>query len=226
MSTAPSAESGTGPDSNTGASVYMTTQGGEDTTEAVSESGAFLGVESSLVHRVPGGATIHFLDYPFTDPDATFSDHRDTVQEHRPALTVAPDVERGRTLSEVIEQADKLSAHAGAVIIVPKSVHPSEVPDRFRVGVPAANYGTSGPWTTWDYRDCGPVHILGGPPSRQLEIGQHLPVASVDTATLGQRCRFGMWDGGAVHAPDGMDYKQRLRASLDNYASVWGGDDE
>jgi len=107
------------------------------------------------------------------------------------------------------------------VIVVPKTVRPERVPDRFRVGVPLANYGSGAPWLLSDYRDCGGVHLLGGPPKRQLRAREYLPVASVDTATLGQRCRFGLWDDGATDAPDGWDYRRRLRESLDNYVAAW-----
>jgi hypothetical protein len=124
----------------------------------------------------------------------------------------------------VVQKGDRLlDAGADAVVIVPKTVRPQQVPERFRVGVPAADFGSGAPWGVWHYRQCGPVHILGGPPSRQLEIGRHLRVASVDTATLGKRCRFGTWDRneGAVDAPDGWDYRRRLRHALNEYAARW-----
>jgi hypothetical protein len=198
----------------------MTVQGrSQDTTEAIADSAARLGVESS--NDWIDGYTPRFIDFPFTDPDATFEDHLSVVRETRPALTVAPDVEKGRTLDEVTRKADQLLEYADAVIVVPKDVHPSAVPSRFRVGVTAADFGTSAPWCVWDYRDCGPVHVLGGGPSRQLEIGHHLHVASVDTATLGKECRFGYWDGVSMDAPDEWDYRRRLRESLDNYYDAW-----
>jgi hypothetical protein len=200
--------------------VYMTVQGrSRDTTRAIAASRARFGVESSKDWLEGYGP--QFLDFPFTDPDATFADHLTVCRETCPPLTVAPDVERGRTLATVTRKADRLAEYARTVVVVPKDCHPSDVPDRFRVGVTAANFGSNAPWNVWDYRNCGPVHILGGPPARQLEIGKHLPVASVDTATLGQRCRFGMWDGQAIDAPDGLDYRERLEQSLNNYVNVW-----
>lgn len=198
----------------------MTVQGrSQDTTKAIDESMARLGVESS--NEWVDGYTPKFIDFPFTDPDATFKDHLTVVRETSPALTVAPDIEKGRTLDEVIRKADKLLEYSDAVIVVPKDVHPSTVPNRFRVGVTAADFGSSAPWTVWDYRDCAPVHILGGGPSRQLEIGHYLTVASVDTATLGKACRFGYWDGVSSDAPDEWDYRRRLRESLNNYYDAW-----
>lgn len=198
----------------------MTVQGrSRDTTRAIASSRARLGVESSndWIH----GYGPRFIDFPFTDPDATFADHLEVVKRTCPECTVAPDIEKGRTLSAVVEQADILLQYSDSVIVVPKSVHPSRIPDRFRVGVPLADFGTGAPWTTWDYRDCGSVHLLGGGPARQLEVGQHLPVASVDTAALGKLSRFGYWNGGTCDAPGDWDYRRRLETSLDNYADAW-----
>lgn len=198
----------------------MTVQGrSRDTTNAIAASNARLGVESS--NDWLAGFTPRFIDYPFTDPDASFSDHLRVVRDVRSEVCVAPDIERDRTLSGVVEKADALAEYADAVIVVPKSVHPSRVPDRFRVGVPLADYGSGASWSTWAYQDCGGVHLLGGGPARQLRAGKHLRVASVDTASLGKACRFGYWDGASMDAPEEWDYRKRLRVSLDNYAGVW-----
>lgn len=201
-------------------SVYMTVEGrSQDTTLAIANSSALLGVESTKDWL--DGFAPRFIDYPFTDPGATFEDHLAVVSQYSPDITVAPDVEKGTSLSEAVAAGDALLEYAETVIIVPKDCHPSDVPDRFRVGLTAADFGSNAPWSVWDYRDCGPVHILGGGPARQLCIGKHVPVASVDTSSLNLVCRFGMWDGGTVDAPDGWDYRRRLKVSLDNYAEVW-----
>lgn len=198
----------------------MTVQGRScDTTSAITESNAKLGVESSkpwLQDYTP-----EFVDFPFTDPNATFQDHLEIVKETKPKLSVAPDIEKGRTLANVIDKADQLLDYATNVVVVPKSVHPTKVPDRFRVGVPLANFGSGAPWAVWDYNNVGSVHLLGGGPTRQLRTGRHLRVASVDTATLGKRARFGYWDGKSLDAPEGMDYKTRLQESLNNYVDAW-----
>jgi len=199
--------------------LYMTVQGrSQDTTEAIVESSAKLGVaaDKDWIQKYEP----KFVDFPFTNPDATFDDHLEVVREVEPELTVAPDIEKGRDVDEVLRQADMLADYADDVIIVPKDCHPSVVPSRFRIGVPLATFGSDAPWTAWDYRGCGEVHILGGSPRHQLEIARHLPVASCDTATLGKRCRFGMWDGVSCDAPGGGDYRRRLKESLDNYVGV------
>jgi hypothetical protein len=209
-----------GLDAESMASVFMTVDGRQqDTTAAIDASDAGLGAKSSV--DVIDGYDPVFVDFPFVDPEADFDDHLQRVRDIEPRVAVAPDIEKGRTLSEVVEKADILLEYSDSVIVVPKSVPPSEVPRRFRVGVPLADYGSGAPWSIWRYRDCGPVHLLGGGPARQLEVGRHVKVASVDTATLGKTCRFGYWDGSSQDAPDEWDYRRRLRESLDNYAAVW-----
>ena len=200
--------------------VYTTTKGGRDVTAAVDESAARLGVEAT--NNVPDGYAVEFVDYPFTDPDATIDDHIDRVKSERPRLTVAPDVEHDITLSDAVAIGDELLEHAETVIVVPKDCHPSDVPDRFRPAVATHQFGSGTPWGVWEYDR--PVHILGGSPNAQLRFGRYLDVASVDTSWFVTRCRFGMWDGVSIdETPDEWDYRRRLRESLDNYAAAWNG---
>jgi len=200
--------------------VYMTVAGRQkDTTEAIANSSAALGVESSKPWI--DGYTPAFVDYPFTDPSATFESHLAVVKTTRPAVTVAPDIEKGRDPMDVYAKADRLEEHAETVVIVPKDVHPSTVPDRFRVGIPLADFGSGAPWGIWDYANVGPVHLLGGGPARQITTGNHVSVASVDTSALGKLARFGLWNGKSMDAPDGWSYRMRLEDSLNNYAEAW-----
>jgi len=194
--------------------VYMTTEGSTDTTAAIRASKARLGIRSDIAGRATGA---EFIDFPFTDPRATFSSHLEIVKAVRPALAVAPDVEKGRSLDEAVAMGDELLLYADDVIVVPKTVRPGEIPSRFRVGVPTAKFGTSAPWGLFEYVGTGPVHVLGGPPGDQLEVGKTLPVASVDTSTLSQRARFGTYDRdrGAINSPNPeWDYRKRLEHAL------------
>lgn len=205
--------------------VYMTTEGGKDTTLAVRESPVSLGVRTGYEPHDDEG--VHFLDFPFTDPDATFVDHLAECIRWEPEVAVAPDIEKGRELGDVIDKADMLAEYADTVVIVPKSIHPDRVPDRFRVGFPASDYGSGHPWSVWDFSGCDSVHILGGGYSRQLKYQDYLAVESVDTATLGKRCRFGTFHvrrGSVNDVPDGWDYRRRLRYALHHYHMAWNPD--
>jgi GNAT superfamily N-acetyltransferase len=203
--------------------VYMTVNNGGETAHTIRRSLAKVGVEAG--NGWPLNSSPAFVDWPFTDPDAGFDEHLSKVREHKPQLTVAPDVEDGRTLDDVVPLADELAEYADNVIVVPKDCHPSDIPDRFRVGLTAGRFGSMAPWSVWEYRDCPSVHILGGSPSEQLEIDRHgVSVDSVDSFSLGRRAQFGMWDDGAVDAPANMNYYHRLKMSLNNYVRAWTDD--
>lgn len=200
-----------------GIDLIMTISNAGDTAQAILQSPARIGIESSK--EWPYDFPPYFLDFPFTDPAAGFDEHLKAVKEYSPKLTVAPDVEKGRKLDRVIRMGNKLLQHSENVILVPKSCHPSNIPDRFRVGLPLANFGSGTPYGIWDYKDCRSVHILGGSPNIQLKIISHLGnVDSVDSYTLGMRAQYGAWDGKAIDAKD-MNYKSRLKLSLNNYSS-------
>lgn len=196
--------------------VVMTIAGAGDTADAIRASNGHIGIESSKTW--PYESRPYFVDFPFINEDATFSDHLKAVKELQPTLTVAPDIERGREREDVIEKADRLLEHADDVIIVPKDCHPSDVPDRFRVGLTVGSFGSMAPWGAFEYRDCESIHILGGTPTQQLSVVKlGLNIDSMDSYTLGVRAQYGMWDGKAKDAPDGWDYAKRLEESLNNY---------
>lgn len=171
---------------------------GEAPSRAIAESAAHLGYETSR-GRPPDDLDVEFCDYNFRD-ETPFDEHLQAVKREQPKLAVAPDVEDAADLDAAVEQADKLDQHAETVVMVPKGVHPTQIPDRFRVGLPLANwdlpddgddldgfYDTTGkpkfhPWRA--YQDVGEVHLLGGGPMTQLEVSKfHIPVASVDGAS-------------------------------------------
>lgn len=196
---------------------YVTVRGGEDVASAVTQSAALAGVESSETWERDDAP--QFIDYPFTDPNADFDDHLEVVAEHSPRLTVAPDVEDGRELSEVVRMADELLTHAQNVIVVPKDCRPSDVPDRFRVGMTVGDFGSMAEWPVYAYQSCDSVHLLGGTPTEQLKMLNYVRVDSMDSFTMGVRAKYGMWDGKAIHGGKELTYRQRLTRSLDNYVT-------
>lgn len=202
---------------------YMTVEGrSADTHAAIAASPFELGFRSSQEYLER--YSVEFVDFPFTNPRFTFDLHALTVRREQPTLTVAPDIEKGRDPETVFAQADELLESADHVVVVPKDIHPREVPARFRCGVPLADYGTGAKWTTWDYLEHdGEKHLLGGGPSRQLSVKGHLNIASLDTATLGKRARFGIWtqEGGYVDADTEASFRERLERSLTEYYHAW-----
>ena len=196
------------------AEYIMTVRSDGDVAAAIVDTDAQLGYVSTVsIDRNP-----YFLDYPFTDPDSTFEDHLAAAKQLKPKITVSPDIEKGLSLQESIEQADQLAQYSDTVVVVPKSVHPSEVPSRFRVGLTLANFGSNAPWMIWDYKSCRSIHLLGGPPYRQLEVLNYgLPVDSLDGFSLGVYAMWGIWDGKKQSAPADWDYQKRVKVCIDNY---------
>lgn len=207
--------------------VFMTVNGGKAISEAISNTPVRLGFESSR-SRPPEQHTVDFVDWPFNrefTPD--FDDHLEVVREEEPMYAVAPDVE-GHTIDEVLGYARQLDQHADNVIVVPKEVHPSEVPNWASVGVPLANYGSDAPWQYDAYAECSQLHLLGGTPHKQLEFAQRVPnVASIDGASVVKAASCG-----SVWAPhhrrnwhetgdEQMDYYERVSTSLRNIVEAW-----
>lgn len=205
-----------------------------ETAAAIADSAAVLGYESS--NPRPEGHTFGFVDYPFRDPSATFEDHLEAVEREEPALAVAPDLDDTRDPADVYEKADRLAEHVTeAVVVVPKSTHPRDVPDRFRVGVPLADgFGDGSRWTAWDYAarpdDSAGIHLLGGSARLQHRLitnGEIPRVRSVDgsghltSAEKGYVFTPGKW--WFAGRTDDRGLYDLLELSLDNYAATLSG---
>ena len=211
--------------------VYTTAESGKETSRAIGDSAATLGFESSQT-RPPEQYEVEFIDWGFnSDHPITFEEHLETVRREQPEVAVAPDIEDDRDPATVYEQADQLLNHAEHVVIVPKDIEPSEVPNRFRVGVPLANFGSDAPWSLSEFVGVGDVHLLGGSPTVQLAVVESdIEVASVDGAaainSLEQAAKVWTWEGEYircwVQVDEGTRY-EKLRASLNNIANALNG---
>lgn len=211
--------------------VVMTTVGGKDIARTIRQSPALLGYEAW--EKAPDG-NIEFIDFPFGKTGATegkFNAVLRAVETHEPKIAVAPDVEGPVDLDRAVEYGDQLlEAGADHVVITPKEANPQDVPDRFRLGYPAANIDGSDIATflgSWMGRDGDGVHVLGGSPTVQLELArQGLPVKSVDGSAVERGSRFfDIWTPNEgkhwQHAGDYSDHYERVGASLKNVAKAW-----
>lgn len=171
--------------------VIVTVQGrGRQTLRAIRLANGLVGARSSLNPLPKPIKAIEFIDWPFledleTEGGFSVDRHVDVVRMVEPKYAVAPDVQPPRGLEEVLDVAERLDQYADVVIVVPKTVHPSEVPRRYRVGVPFRNEFETNLFrnTFDDFRGEGPVHILGGNPNDQLRLAnrQDFFVGSIDT---------------------------------------------
>jgi len=210
--------------------VITTTQGGEDVAKAAARSGALVGFNSHT-SRPPDEIPVNFVDWPYKEEedeaDVSFIHHLIVVEREEPKYAVAPDVTEDRDFDRVVKMADELNKHADTVIMVPKSVKPDEMPDRFRVGIPFRDGFEGLPWPMWMFQDCEPLHILGGNPNRQVELAAMLPrVASLDTAHPTMSANWGkVWcgdDEGYTQKKEG--YYGSIEASMSNLIKRWADD--
>lgn len=201
--------------------VIITANGSTDLSRAAFRGGALIGYESGN-SRPPDDIPVEFVDWPFTKDDVSFAEHFEVVKREQPRYAVAPDVEDAGELEQVLHQADLLANHAEVVIVVPKAVKPREIPERFRVGIPAQERFGGLPWPVWEYRGCGDVHILGGSPARQQELESYLErVDSVDSASAAKGAEFGdIWTGEGWEELD-TNFYDRIEESMNNCLKMW-----
>lgn len=208
----------------------MTAIGGREMSRAIDRSGALLGYEAG--NTAPPAGSVDFIDYPFTS-DAPTADRIETlkaaVSEHRPRIAVAPDIEGDMTIERAAAVGDDLhELGADTVVIVPKDVPPAAVPERFRVGLPAAEFGSGASHFITDYGETGSegVHILGGSPTEQIELaGYGLDVQSVDGSAVETGAKmYDIWTPDAPHwagVSGSTDLYDRVQASLNNVVGAW-----
>ena len=213
--------------------VVHTVPGGEAAAQAVIDAGALLGFESSDAGP-PTRFPVDFVDYPFTARGDPFPAHFAAVRDRTPRYAVAPDIEPPRTSRDVMRRADRLDEFCDTVIIPVKQAgdtHPSEIPERFRVGLPfAPNFGPGGlslgDPALAEYADApGGVHVLGGSPSEQLQLRSRVDVRSVDTSLPLRYARKGrIWfEEGQIETGGYFgDVYSLLEASLRNIRRAWG----
>lgn len=216
--------------------VIVTVIGGHDTAMATRRGGGRLGLRSSA--NAPFGAVISFVDWPFQLDNPQVQDHIDVVKEHRPTYAVAPDVDGDRDLEAVLDIAWELNHYAETVIVVPKTVSPAVIPNRYLVGLPFRK-GLDTP--VWKRRSLPeftdrPVHILGGNPNHALSLRDEygLEVVSADTPLILEWAEW--WrvfigaGGGGVEVSDlpatPMETNLRTRAgrvefSVSNLVQAW-----
>lgn len=191
--------------------VVTTVNGGYFPSLAILRAGGLVGLRSDN-QRPPMEVPIEFVDWPFEDGAFTterWERHLQLVTREEPRLAVAPDANENIDYGRVLEYADELRKVAGTVIVVPKAVHPSEVPDEYRVGMPCQERFGPTPWPWPEYQHAGPkgVHLLGGSPSKHAEIRRYyIPIRSLDTASVVKSAHFGSYwqDGGWNEGDFGM----------------------
>jgi hypothetical protein len=166
---------------------------------------------------------IGFIDIDWKNYD--FGKHIEIVQEKRPHLTIARDVECIFQLDGILKEAEKLQEFCDNVAIVPKDrlLHGrigELIPKKFFLGysVPTKYGGTPLHFSNF----LRPTHLLGGRPDVQRKIADKVPVYSVDCNRFTLDARFGDYFDGEIFRPHPIGgYEQCLIDSVKNINLLW-----
>ena len=167
---------------------------------------------------------VHFIDIDWKNYN--FEKHLEAVKKLKPKYTVAKDWEIAGDLQNLLKQADILSKYSENVIIVPKVDSLKEkmlnlIPEQFMLGysVPTKYGGTT---IEPEYFNGRSVHLLGGRPEKQRELGKVLNVKSIDGNRFTLDAGFGDYFDGKKFRPHPVGgYKLCLEDSIININKIW-----
>lgn len=147
----------------------------------------------------------YFADQDWKNPDRTA--YMAALQEHRPHMATVLDWECPNQFAEVLDWAEEAAQYVEEIVIIPKvqggiPTIPRRIAGKRVVlgySVPT-KYGAT-PLPLWEFYGW-PVHLLGGPPHRQLELAHYMDVVSIDgnyhNLKATQFCEY--WQRGQWHA--------------------------
>jgi hypothetical protein len=166
---------------------------------------------------------VGFLDIDWKN--YRFRPHLSAVRATKPAMTVARDLVRMSDLNRVLDEAEELGQYAGLVIVVPKASRLAEridlIPAKFVLGfsVPTKYGATRLPLSAFRNRA---VHLLGGRPDVQRQLGDSLNVVSMDCNRFTLDAAFGDYFDGETFRPHPRGgYRRCLRESVRNINALW-----
>jgi len=176
---------------------------------------------------VRGFNQLGLLDIKWDDYD--FDRHLAAARMSTPFMTVARDIEDANSLDIVIKQAHELAQHVKYVVVVPKD--PSLASDLDTIIPPQFILGYSVP-TQYGHTAIPPkafrrpVHLLGGRPDVQRQLGELMPVFSLDCNRFTLDAAFGDYFDGEIFRPHPEGgYECCVEASIVNINSLWAGYD-
>lgn len=126
-----------------------------------------------------------FADQEYKKPNR--ARYMAALAEHKPRIATVLDLERPEQFTEVMDWAEEAAQHVtdtiviipkynGAIDRLPRAIWGKEV--RLGYSVPTSYGGTEVPYAEFGERA---VHLLGGNPTVQIKLAQHLGVLSADT---------------------------------------------
>ena len=192
------------------------------TSEAV-KLGWLPGARYTNLRDVKKFDRLGFLDIDWEN--YSFRKHLQVAKDARPILTVARDIIDANELEHILYEAFELSQYADKVIIVPKDLRlepllPDVIPQGFLLGYSVPTYygGTRLPFTCFTRE----VHLLGGHPSTQRALGNHMQVRSLDCNRFTLDATFGDYFDGETFRPHPIGgYRLCIRDSILNINRLW-----
>ena len=183
-----------------------------------------IGARYTNLRDVSSFDSVHFVDIDWKNYD--YQKHLAAVKNLKPKYTVAKDWEKAEDLKALLKQAYNLAKYCDHVIIVPKVNSLKHkmlklIPDEFMLGysVPTKYGGTD---IETKYFDGRPVHLLGGRPEKQRELGKVLNVKSIDCNRFTLDARYGDYFNGKIFTPHPEGgYKKCLEDSIKNINEIW-----
>ncbi len=156
-----------------------------------------------------------------------FSRHLAAVQEKKPFITMARDVESIYELDSILNEADALSRYSTHVAIIPKDTRLNNrlhelIPKQFILAysVPTRYGGTDVSIESFDRK----VHLLGGRPDVQRKLADKLDVMSFDCNRFTLDAKYGYYFNGERFVKDlNGTYEKCLEKSLFNINMIWDG---
>lgn len=181
-------------------------------TEIAERHGFFIGA------RVPCATygTIRFTDLDWKQPRR--ERYMSKVQELRPSRAVVPDILDESGFAETMSWAEEVSQYVEDVVVVPKCREVlKKIPEQINGARVVWGYSTPTPYGATQLFPAEfagkPVHILGGNPRRQIELGLYFR-AVAELVSLDNSVIFSMANRGKSFSLQGSQW-QRVQENKD-----------
>lgn len=198
--------------------IIFTGIGSESATKAAYRGGAMIGFEATRC-RPPEQFSAEFVDWPFKKIEEDDSlracdlidDYIQVVKEERPKYAVVPDINDDVTAEQAFNWAYEIEDYCDNLILAPKEIHPTAVPDDIRVGIPCQDKFSEIKWTTEDFKECNELHLFGGSPHTHYELVYGEGLRNVESIDTSVPLSSAQWGDSWILNDDGDPYWKETR---------------
>ena len=191
--------------------------------EVASSHGWLPGACYTNLRDLKGFKLVGFIDIKWEN--YSFKKHLEAVKSIRPLFTMACDVTDCKHLQKTIDEALELKQFCSNVIIIPKDpklecYENLGVPEEFVLGysVPSKYGKTSLQISSFKTK----VHLLGGRPDIQRQLGDIMNIHSIDCNRFTIDAKYGYYfDGKQFKKHLNGGYENCIIESLKNINKIW-----